>query len=48
MMRVHGIGAITLFTKSGPPTEEPGKTFTISQPSSWAKPISLADPHPGL
>ena len=48
MMRVQGIGAITLRTKSGPPTEAPGKTLTISQPSSWASPISVAEPQPGL
>jgi hypothetical protein len=48
MMRVHGIGPMTLLTKSGPPTEEPGKTLMISQPSSCASPISVAEPQPGL
>jgi hypothetical protein len=48
MMRVHGIGPITFFTNSGPPTDEPGNTLTISLPSSWAYEISLAEPQPGL
>src|SRR5512136_2016099 len=48
MIRVHGQGPSTLLTKSGPPTELPGNTLTISQPSSSAKPISLAEPQPGL
>src|SRR5260221_11944911 len=48
MMRTHGMGPSTLFTKSGPPTDDPGKTFTISQPSSYASAISVAEPQPGL
>jgi hypothetical protein len=36
IMLVHGHGPFIAFTKSGPPTEEPGKIFTISAPSSSA------------
>src|SRR5687767_12823073 len=48
MMRVQGIGPITFFTNSGPPTEPPGNTLTISLPSSCAYEISVAEPQPGL
>src|SRR5205085_8318109 len=48
MMRVHGMGPSTFLTNSGPPTDEPGNTFTISQPNSCASPISVAEPQPGL
>ena len=47
MMRVHGMGPSTFLTNSGPPTELPGNTLTISQPSSCASEISLAEPQPG-
>ena len=36
MIFVHGQGPSIDFTNSGPPTSPPGKTLTISQPSSSA------------
>src|ERR1700742_4353744 len=47
MILVQGMGPSTAFTNDGPPTLSPGKTFTISQPSSWASLISVAEPQPG-
>jgi len=47
MMRVQGMGPMTFLTNSAPPTELPGNTLTISQPSSCAALISLAEPQPG-
>src|SRR5690554_5484928 len=43
----HGIGPLIFFTKDGPPTSPPGKSFTISAPSSWAYPISVVVAQPG-
>src|SRR5512138_1392241 len=48
MMRVHGQGPRMDLTNSGPPTESPGNTLTISTPSSSACAISEAEPQPGL
>src|SRR5665648_619114 len=48
MMLAHGIGPLTPETKSGPPTDEPGKILTTSAPSSCALLISVTEPHPGL
>ena len=36
MIRVHGQGPSIALTNSGPPTDPPGNTLTISQPSSSA------------
>ena len=36
MIFVQGMGARTALMKSGPPTLAPGKSLTMSQPSSWA------------
>src|SRR5512145_2372275 len=47
MILVHGIGPFTASTKPGPPTWLPGKTLTISAPSSSAREISETEPHPG-
>ena len=44
----QGSGAFTFLTKDGPPTFPAGKTFTRSQPASWALPISVTEPHPGV
>ena len=44
----QGIGALMFFTNDGPPTFPAGKILHRSQPTSWAKPISETEPHPGV
>ena len=48
MISDQGIGAFIFFTKEGPPTFPAGNTLHRSHPTSWAKPISETEPHPGV
>ena len=48
MSREAGLGARKLRTKAGPSNAAAGKSLTISQPSSSACAISVADPAPGM
>ena len=47
MILTQGIGPLTALTKSGPPTDDPGNSLTMSQPSSCASPMSVTEPQPG-